>query len=116
MRALIVTVALLILACGNSITEPSRVGIEYTIELINGTMSHVYFVEPGGELITVPFVAGDSLYHYEFVFDVGDTAGLGAYPGKHSVVTVILTQDGENVVTEYALDNEPTMWYWEVGE
>ena len=116
MRALIVTVALLILACGTSITEPSRVEISYTIELINGTMSDVYFVEPGGDLITVPFIAGDSAYHYEFVFDAGDTAGLGAYPGEQSAVTVILSQDGEHVITEYILEHEVTVWYWKVGE
>ena len=116
MRYLIFVIALLVFGCGTSITEPSRVSIGYTIELINGSMSHVYFIEPGWDLITVPFVVGDSLYHYEFMFDAGDMAGIGAYPGEQSAVTVILTQDGENVITEYVLENEPTMWYWVVGE
>ena len=116
MRALLVTVALLTLACGTSITEPSRVAIEYTIELINGTMSDVFYITPDGAMNAVKVLPGDSLFHYEFVFDAGDTAGLGAYPGEQSAVTVVLTQDGENVITEYILEHEVTVWYWKVGE
>ena len=116
MRYLLVTVALLILACGNSITDPRPIAIEYTIELINGTMSDVFYITPDGAMNAVKVEPGDSLFHYEFVFDAGDTAGLGAYPGEQSVVTVILTQDGENVVAEYILENEVTVWYWKVGE
>ena len=114
MRYLIFVIALLVFGCGTSITEPSRVSIGYTIELINGGMSMVYYVDGSGDMIAVEYSAGDSVYQYELEFETGDHVGAGAYPDSNSVVSVIISENGENVLTEYILVNEATVWYWTV--
>jgi len=113
MKKLIITLPMLFMACMIT-TEPGPVVVNYTIELINGGMSMVYHVDDSGDLVAVECSGSDSVYQYEFEFESGDHIGAGAYPDANSVVTVIIAENGENVLTEYILANEATVWYWTV--
>lgn len=115
MKKLLTILPLLLMACMTT-TGPGSATIIYTIELINGGMSMIYYVNESGEIVAEGFVEGDSVYCYEFEFEPGAAVGAGAYPDANSAVTVIIAEDGEHVVTEYILVNEPTLWFWNVGE
>ncbi len=115
MKKLIIIYALLLMAC-TSTTGPTTAVISYKVELINGDMAQVFFIDADGSIITIDCTEGDSLYRYGTVFDVGANAGAGAYPGDTSVVSVIIRENGERVVAEYILESEATMYFWTVGE
>ena len=114
MKTIFILIAIVLCSsCGVTSVEPCVIG--YSIELINGEINHAYYVEPSGDLITVECQPGDSVWMYEFEFEAGEQAGIGASPSENSVVAVIIRQNGETVVAEYVLEAEPTMWYWGVG-
>ncbi len=115
MKKLIIIYALLFMAC-TSTTAPTTAVISYKVELINGSMSHVYFIGSDGNMEAIECTPGDSVYQYGAVFDTGANAGAGAYPGDTSVVSVIIRENGERVVAEYILESEATMLFWTVGK